>query len=71
MIKASPFLKWVGGKSQLLNQFYDHYPPELRNKKIKKYFEPFIGGGAVFFEVLQPWVVRCQEQMPRLAWQHW
>ncbi|RMG76357.1 MAG: DNA adenine methylase, partial [Bacteroidetes bacterium] len=50
MMKAGPFLKWVGGKSQLLTQFYDYYPPDLRNHKIKKYFEPFVGGGAVFFE---------------------
>ena len=50
MTKANPFLKWVGGKSQLLSQFYEHYPPGLKNKK---YFEPFIGGGAVFFEVIQ------------------
>jgi DNA adenine methylase len=51
--KAKPFLKWVGGKGQLLNQFEDYYPSELRRKKIKKYCEPFLGGGAVFFDVMQ------------------
>jgi DNA adenine methylase len=52
-IKARPFLKWVGGKNQLLNQFEDYYPSELRQGKLKKYAEPFLGGGAVFFEVMQ------------------
>ena len=52
-VKARPFLKWVGGKGQLLNQFVHYYPSDLRNRKIKKYTEPFLGGGAVFFEVMQ------------------
>ncbi|MBI5906860.1 Dam family site-specific DNA-(adenine-N6)-methyltransferase [Candidatus Saccharibacteria bacterium] len=43
---AKPFLKWVGGKTQLLGQFADILPPQT---KIKKYYEPFVGGGAVFF----------------------
>jgi len=47
--EAKPFLKWAGGKRRLLNQFEDHYPEELRTGKIKKYVEPFLGGGAVFF----------------------
>jgi DNA adenine methylase len=51
--KARPFLKWVGGKGQLLNQFERYYPSELRNRRLKKYSEPFLGGGAVFFEVMQ------------------
>ena len=51
--KARPFIKWVGGKGQLLNQFEDYYPSELRNRRLKKYSEPFLGGGAVFFEVMQ------------------
>lgn len=51
MIKnnARPFLKWAGGKNQLLNQFEDYYPRSLKEGKIKKYVEPFLGGGAVFF----------------------
>jgi DNA adenine methylase len=56
-VKARPFLKWVGGKGQLLNQFEDYYPSELRNRKVKKYIEPFLGGGAVFFEVMQKFKV--------------
>lgn len=52
-IKAKPFLKWAGGKGQLLRQFQDYYPSELYKGKIEKYVEPFIGGGAVFFEIMQ------------------
>ncbi len=49
-----PFVKWVGGKRQLLKQFRDMglYPPELFDAKKGSYFEPFVGGGAVFFDLL-------------------
>uniref|UniRef100_A9A7M6 site-specific DNA-methyltransferase (adenine-specific) n=1 Tax=Methanococcus maripaludis (strain C6 / ATCC BAA-1332) TaxID=444158 RepID=A9A7M6_METM6 len=46
---AKPFLKWAGGKRRLLTQFENHYPDELMTGKIKKYVEPFLGGGAVYF----------------------
>ena len=46
MIHAQPFVKWVGGKRQLIEQFQ-----ELLPKKFNNYFEPFVGGGAVFFNV--------------------
>tara|TARA_R110002033_G_scaffold99600_3_gene148023 strand:- start:2510 stop:3484 length:975 start_codon:yes stop_codon:yes gene_type:complete len=52
-VGAKPFLKWVGGKRQLLNDFQDLYPNELKKKTIKNYYEPFVGGGAVFFDVAQ------------------
>ncbi len=52
-IKAKPFIKWVGGKSQLLTQFENYYPGDLRNGVIKNYVEPFMGGGAVFFSLAQ------------------
>jgi DNA adenine methylase len=45
-VKPQPFLKWVGGKAQLLAQFDEFFPTE-----INRYFEPFIGGGAVFFHL--------------------
>ncbi len=50
---AKPFVKWVGGKRQLLKQFERLYPADLKTKKIKNYYEPFVGGGAVFFGVAQ------------------
>lgn len=52
--KPKPFVKWVGGKRQLLSQFRlrNLYPPEKFNPKTGKYFEPFVGGGAVFFDLL-------------------
>ena len=52
--RPKPFVKWVGGKRQLLKQFnlMDLYPPEKFDIKKGKYFEPFVGGGAVFFDLL-------------------
>ena len=52
--KPKPFVKWVGGKRQLLMQFrkLNLYPPEGFNPNTNKYFEPFVGGGAVFFDLL-------------------
>lgn len=46
-----PFIKWAGGKTQLLTQIKRKYPKELGGD-ITKYCEPFIGGGAVLFDVL-------------------
>ncbi len=52
--KPKPFVKWVGGKRQLLKQFRDLglYPPEDFDPITNTYFEPFVGGGAVFFDLL-------------------
>ena len=51
-IKAKPFLKWAGGKTQLINEIESILPDIFtKNKKIKSYFEPFVGGGAVFFHL--------------------
>ena len=50
---ARPFLKWAGGKTQLLGEFEKRLPAELKNGRITKYVEPFIGGGAVFFSLSQ------------------
>lgn len=44
-----PFLKWVGGKTQLLPEIRKFYP---FGSKITKYAEPFVGGGAVLFDIL-------------------
>lgn len=48
---VKPFIKWVGGKTQLLDNISKKYPAEL-GKSINKYCEPFIGGGAVLFDIL-------------------
>lgn len=48
---ASPVLKWAGGKGQLLPQLSPKLPNKLRCGAIKKYIEPFVGGGAVFFDI--------------------
>src|SRR5207249_11245688 len=42
--KVQPFLKWAGGKAQLLKQLDQFFP-----ESIARYIEPFLGGGAVFF----------------------
>ncbi len=52
-VGAKPFLKWAGGKSQLLKTLNKFFPPDLKAGKIQNYFEPFVGGGAVFFEIAQ------------------
>jgi len=52
-IFARPFLKWAGGKGQLLDVFESFYPAQLKEGRIKKYVEPFVGSGAVLLHVLQ------------------
>ncbi len=43
-----PLLKWVGGKSQIINDIFKLFP-----NKINNYYEPFIGGGSILFELLK------------------
>jgi len=45
-MNASPCVKWAGGKRSLLSTILDYVP-----KKIRTYYEPFVGGGALFFEL--------------------
>lgn len=45
-VEAQPFLKWAGGKTQLLTQFECFFPTSVAS-----YIEPFLGGGAVFFHL--------------------
>lgn len=47
---VKPFLKWAGGKGQLLKEIEHYYP--FDNSRIIKYAEPFVGGGAVLFDIL-------------------
>lgn len=48
---VKPFLKWAGGKGQILPEIRKKYPFE-NGHRINRYCEPFVGGGAVFFDVL-------------------
>ncbi len=50
---AKPFFKWAGGKTQLLHEFDLRFPQALKTGTLDLYVEPFIGGGAVFFFVMQ------------------
>lgn len=50
---AKPFIKWVGGKTQLLDDIKKSLPCDLSQRKEVTYIEPFVGGGAVLFWILQ------------------
>jgi DNA adenine methylase len=47
MVKYTPFLKWVGGKTQILDNVLDKFP-----KKINNYYEIFTGGGSVLLGLI-------------------
>lgn len=53
MIKAKPFIKWVGGKGQLIEQLEALLPADFSEKENITYIEPFVGGGAMLFYMLQ------------------
>lgn len=48
IVKVKPVIKWVGGKSDILSTLFEKFP-----KKINTYWEPFAGGGSVFFKMLE------------------
>lgn len=50
---AKPFVKWVGGKTQLLGDIKHSLPRDLSQREGVTYVEPFVGGGAVLFWILQ------------------
>lgn len=47
-ISPRPFLKWAGGKSRLISQYLPYFPQDFTD-----YYEPFLGGGAIFFYLAQ------------------
>lgn len=53
MTKAKPFIKWVGGKTQLIEQLDAQLPADFGNWENVTYVEPFVGGGAMLFYMLQ------------------
>jgi DNA adenine methylase len=59
-INARPFLKWAGGKSKLISQYVSYFP-----ENYTAYYEPFLGGGAVFFH-LKPSAARLSDINPEL-----
>ena len=59
--KSKPFLKWAGGKTQMLNDLISKSP-----NNYGRYIEPFIGGGAMFFE-MQPDVGIIADSNPELV----
>ena len=46
MIKGKPFVKWAGGKRQIIDKLLKYAPDEFNT-----YYEPFVGGGAVYLNI--------------------
>ena len=44
--KSKPFIVWVGGKRKIIDKLMEYIPSGLNN-----YYEPFLGGGALFFNI--------------------
>lgn len=55
---ARPFLKWAGGKTQLVPQLDRLLPLQVKRGQLSAYVEPFLGGGAFFFYVVQRYAFR-------------
>jgi len=56
---AKPFLKWAGGKRQLLPEIENNLPKEIKTtKNIDLYIEPFVGGGALFFHLISNYNIK-------------
>ena len=53
MAKGKPFIKWVGGKTQLIGQLDELLPANFEQMDNVTYIEPFVGGGAMLFYMLQ------------------
>ncbi|NLX85719.1 MAG: DNA adenine methylase [Clostridiales bacterium] len=58
-LTAKPFIKWAGGKTQLLEELEARLPKAIADKKtIESYIEPFVGGGALFFFLKREYTVK-------------
>lgn len=53
MIRARPFLKWAGGKGQLIASIKNSLPEDFSERKELCYIEPFVGSGAILFWILE------------------
>lgn len=59
IIKAKPFMKWLGGKRQLIPEIEKRLPHEVKDTGIiQNYLEPFIGGGALFFYLMSNYDIK-------------
>lgn len=50
-IKANPFVKWAGGKRQIISEIHNYLPKFLETNSEITYIEPFVGGGALYFSL--------------------
>ena len=55
---AKPFLKWAGGKTQLIGEIENNLPIGLKHGEITKYIEPFVGSGAIFFYLVSKYNIQ-------------
>lgn len=62
MTKAKPFVKWAGGKGNLLKQLEQLLPPNFDELRNVTYIEPFVGGGAMLFHMLT-----CHKNISRVV----
>lgn len=59
IVEVKPFLKWAGGKGQLIPEIEKRLPVEIKKTRtVEKYFEPFIGGGALFFYLMSNYKIK-------------
>ncbi|MEI8349833.1 MAG: Dam family site-specific DNA-(adenine-N6)-methyltransferase [Candidatus Omnitrophota bacterium] len=80
--EAKPFLKWAGGKTRLLKYFREYYPRNI-GREFKRYSEPFVGSGAVFFDLVSQgalkgkevvladssnYLINCYKQLQKSTW---
>lgn len=71
---ARPFVKWVGGKGQLISQLDAKLPEEVRTGTVTSYIEPFVGGGAFFFHIAHNYPIKrfvLADNNPDLILAYW